>query len=312
VRRNMAYKTYRGKRRRALLFAAPAFILVFFVAAVLLKQTNHVKELKEAYQSKTNELEKLRANQEQFAYVTIRDIKAGERINSTQVSYDSVYSSMEESLFASIGEEYKVALVDIPIGTQVLNSMVSPEEIDTAVREEEFNVFYLSKNLAEFDVVDLRIFYPNGENYIVLSKKILKGMNQETANCRLWLDEQETLLISSAIVDAYLIPGTFLYTTKYVESSIQDASIVTYTPSKESMDLIEKSPNILEQAKISLSKAVREDMEIRTDQFIKKEGEEKAIEAFPEFVNQGAVTKEESEEGITQESKEEEEIIYVD
>ncbi len=308
----MAYKTYKGKRRRALLFGAPAFILVLFAGITIVKQTNYVKELKEVYEAKTNELEDLKTKQVKFAYVTNQDIKAGERIDSTQVSYDSIYSSMEEPLFASIGEEYKIALVDIPTGTQILNSMVAPEEIDPAVREEEFNVFYLSKNLAEFDVVDIRIFYPNGENYIVLSKKILKGLNLETANCRLWLDEQETLLLSSAIVDAYLIPGTYLYTTKYVESSIQDASTVTYMPSKETIDLIAKSPNILEQAKMSLSKEIREDIESRNDQFMKEEGKEKAIEAFPEFVNQGITKKEENEAVITHDAKEEEEIIYVD
>lgn len=308
----MAYKTYKGKRRRALLFGAPAFILVLFAGAAILKQNNYVKELKEVYEVKTNELETLKAKQGKFAYVTNQDIKAGERINSTKVSYDSIYSSMEESLFASIGEEYKIALVDIPSGTQILNSMVSEEEIDPAVREEEFNVFYLSKNLAQIDAVDIRIFYPNGENYIVLSKKIVKGLNLETANCRLWLDEQETLLISSAIVDAYLIPGTYLYTTKYVETSIQEASIVTYTPSKEAIDLIANSPNILEQARISLRKEVREDIENRTASFVKKEGEKKAIEAFPKFVNQGSVVQEESEEAIKEEVKEDEEIIYVD
>lgn len=307
----MSYKHYRGKKHRKFFLLLSVFLLLLVGLLIFLKQSGHIEELERAYQAKEKQLSLLEAEQEKFAYVTNRQIKAGERISSLDVSYEKVYSSMEDSAFAEIGKAYKVSLVDIPPHTQVLDAMVCEEEIDAHVREEEFHVFYLSKNLTDYDTVDIRIFYPNGENYIVLSKKILKGIDQQTASCRLWLDEQETLLISSAIVDAYLIPGTCLYTTKYVESAIQEASVITYTPSKELISLIEKSPNILQQAKLKLSRTVRELLELRTETFVEEKGQEKLLKAFPEFVSRGAGQKDETSMDAEIETKEEE-IIYVD
>ncbi|MFA9463293.1 MAG: hypothetical protein ACERKN_03265 [Velocimicrobium sp.] len=308
----MSYKAYKGKRFGVFFVCTLAFLFIVFMVIAWRKQTRAAKELENGYQAKVQELKDLKDKKEQFVYVLTRDIKASERISSMDVSYEQVYSSMDESMFATIGEEYKVALIDLPKGTQILDSMLSKEVVDSHIREEAFNVFYLSRNLEEYDVVDIRIFYPTGENYIVLSKKVLKGISQETANCRLWLDEQETLLISSAIVDAYRVPGAYLYTTKYVEHTIQEASVVTYTPSAETIDLIEASPNILELAKLTLHKSVRNKLEHRTDEFIKQEGDETILKNFTNFVNQGIITNEAGESNLTQEELEEEEIIYVD
>lgn len=308
----MGYKTYKVKRFGAFIIGVLAFILLFFLSILFFQKSKLVGQLQKSYEEKTKELSHLKEEKERFVYVTNRDIKAGEHILSSDVTYEKGYSSMEESLFATIEEENPTALVNLPKGTQILNSMLTKEEIDSHIREEEFNVFYLSENLNTLDVVDIRIFYPNGENYIVLSKKMVKEIYPEKAKCFLWLDEQETLLISSAIVDAYFMPGTYLYTTKYVESTIQEPSIVTYTPKKETIDLIQNSPNILEVAKRVLSKKVRENLEIRTKEYLKTEGEAKAIEKFPDFIKHSNLQQEEDEEESIEETKGEEEIIYVD
>ncbi|MEG1741668.1 MAG: hypothetical protein RR237_02195, partial [Acetivibrio sp.] len=183
--------------------------------------------------------------------------------------------------------------------------------------------------LKPYDVVDIRILYPNGENYIVLSKKILKELNQERTICYLWMEEQETLFISSAMVDAYMTPGAILYTTKYVESEIQKPSIVTYIPSHQVMDLIQKNPNIVESAKLGLEKQVREKLELRLEEFIKEGGkEEKAFRNYlygkrkreeqEEPIEPAAVqgiedtTEQRTEDAVEEMVREEEEITYVE
>ncbi len=63
--------------------------------------------------------------------------------------------------------------------------------------------------------------------------------------------------MSAAIVDASLYHGSKLYMTKYIEPNIQEASIITYTPSVSILSLIENDPNIVNRCSQVLNKEVR-------------------------------------------------------
>ena len=76
------------------------------------------------------------------------------------------------------------------------------------------------------------------------------------------LIEEETQLISSAIVDAGVYEA-ILYTTTYLEPSIQEASVVTYQPSADVLNLIHSNPNILNIATDNLSELARTEMQRR-------------------------------------------------
>lgn len=307
------YQTHKGRKQRLLVMGALIFILGTVSIVVFLYFNNQTKCLKAEYEQIMNTAQLEKQNQQRMVYVANRDIKAGERVTSLDVTYDNVYSSMDDSLFAVIGDSYKVARIDIPQGVQIMGAMVSEEEIENHVREEEFGMIYLSDNLVQNDRVDVRIFFPNGENYIVLSKKCLKDIRLDTATCYLWLDEQETLLISSAIIDAYTIEGAYLYTTRYVENSMQEPSVVTYTPSQDVIELLEDSPNILEEAKLSLSRKVRQSLKERIDLYRRNE-EEKTNQELPDFVYHGVnqINMETQDEVLEKDEESEDEIIYVD
>ena len=61
---------------------------------------------------------------------------------------------------------------------------------------------------------------------------------------RLRVGEEELLLMAAALVDADCFEGAVLYTTKYIEASIQKKSEVTYLPREELLELMKNSPNI--------------------------------------------------------------------
>lgn len=263
---------------------------------------NEIEKIQNSYEQKILELQTVNTAKQHFVYVAAHTLQAGDNIGLEDVRCEMVYTSMPEELFANLDGTEWTARIDIPEGMQICTAMVTDEKPENNVREEEFGMIYLSDNLAENDMVDVRILYPNGENYIVLSKKRIEELHPENAVCYLWLDEQEILRMSSAILDAYEIPGSCLYTTKYVEETLQEASSITYIPRKETMELIKKSPNILNEAKILLTKKVREDLEKRVCNLEKQD--------LPQFLYSGVTGK---TENITQEvSEEEEEIIYVD
>lgn len=242
--------------------------LVLIIVASLVLNYLYVRQVKDSYQLEIdlakNEIEE---NTEQL-YTATQEIKKGGLITKENTILANTFTSLDKELFITEEDLNKVVIIDIPLNMPIQKNMIS-DYIKDDLREEEFNVFYLNTNLKANDYVDIRILFPNGENYIVLSKKELKSISLENKDCFLWLDANEIHNISSAIVDAYLHDGAKLYTTKYIEPNIQEPSIVTYTPNSEVIDLIKLDPNVINKAKESLSKEIREGLEDRLEVFYK-------------------------------------------
>ena len=197
------------------------------------------------------------------AYIAIQDISPGEIITEDKVVVRSVYAGQPQECFMTQADIGKTALIPIQAETFVLSAALSEQEVDPELREVEYDVININTNVVDKDTVDVRVMYPNGENYIVLSKKIIRNYTPEFPNCFFWMDAEEILRMSAAIVDAALYPGTVLYTTKYVEPAIQEGSKVTYTPSLSTLSLIENDPNIVERSSQQIAKDVRKALENR-------------------------------------------------
>ncbi|HHV13701.1 MAG TPA: hypothetical protein GXX75_25880 [Clostridiales bacterium] len=205
---------------------------------------------------------KLEENQREV-YVAAADITAGDIITRERLVKKRVYSSQAKETFISEEQIGRLALINIPAGTQVMATMAADRSITTNLREAQYEVIHLNSNMEQDDTVDIRMLYPNGESYVVLSKKVIKGLDTDTAAIFLWMEEEEILRMSAAIVDASLYTGSKLYVTKYIEPNIQKASVITYTPSLSILSLIEKNPNIVERCSQELNKEVRKSLENR-------------------------------------------------
>ena len=112
-------------------------------------------------------------------------------------------------------------------------------------------------------MVDIRIRYPNGEDYIVLSGKKIRLDNERFDKCYLQLDEREILMMSAAMYDTEVYRGTTLYTSRYLEPGIQTKSIVTYLPGAEMRELMIESPNVF--GMVSESVQERKNLEARLE-----------------------------------------------
>jgi hypothetical protein len=220
-------------------------------------------QIKEKYQTLLNDAYQDMAMNKREVYVSTEDIKAGDELTKNNLKKAIVYSSQPQESFLTLQEIGKLALIDIPAATQVMKTMVTENMVSSQLREMEYQVVSLSSNIANNDTVDIRIVYPNGESYIVLSKKMIKGVTEGQPSCFLWLNEEEILRMSAAIVDAVLYTGSQLVTSKYIEPTIQEASQVTYIPSLDILSLLEKDPNILERCSQELAMEVRKALENR-------------------------------------------------
>ena len=148
------------------------------------------------------------------------------------------------------------------------------------------------------EYVDIRLLMSSGQDYIVVSHKEVKDVTDST----IWLQltEEETLLMSNAIVESYISPASNLYVAKYVEPGLQSAATVTYIPSSQVINLIQQNPNIINQAKVNLierynsNQALRNDIQgelnkyseqtIENIQAKMEEAREKAVQARQEFL----------------------------
>ncbi len=244
--------------------------VVIFGGIFLTAYFTVISNLKKSYQSEIEVLSGQLESNSVYVYEAKNDIAAGSKVTKDNLKYIQVLSDQSHENFITDEEIGKVALIDIKSGTGILKSMLTDKLEDNSLREVEFNTFFLNSNLKKNDVVDIRILFPNGENYIVLSKKAVKNLTLEAGNCFMWLSPEELLRVSGAIVDSYLHQGTRLYTVKYIEPRIQQPSYITYTPGTQVINLIREDPNAVKKATEYLSETVRMELENRLTQFYDK------------------------------------------
>lgn len=147
-----------------------------------------------------------------------------------------------------------IAKVNMKAKTIIAGSYIArADQIDTDdVRQQEYNVIVLSTDLMTGDYIDVRLMLPNGQDFIVVSKKsvTIPQTSGEYSPNAIWLklSEDEILTMSSAIVEAFQIPGSKLYATKYTDAGSQEAATPTYIASQAVVELMDKNPNITEEA----------------------------------------------------------------
>ena len=152
-----------------------------------------------------------------------------------------------------------VAKIDIQANTLITDNMISAsDELNTNdVRKQEFNVVSLPANLETGETVDIRFRLPDGTDYIVVSKKVVTVLDDtgipSLDTIYLNLSEEEILLMSNVIVEAYQIPGSRLYATRYVEPGLQEKAITNYVPNVNVQNLIVADPNVVQEAKQELA-----------------------------------------------------------
>ena len=152
-----------------------------------------------------------------------------------------------------------IAAVKIPKGSIITKDMILPKEDSLAKeenktqREVEYNMVTLPSELADEDTIDVRVSFPNGQDFVVLSKKTVKKADAST----IWLkvNEDEILKMNSAIVESYLIEGAKLYAVNYSKPGLQPQINTTYPVNAEVARLLGNDPNIPQNIKSELNSA---------------------------------------------------------
>ena len=257
----------RRTRNSFLLGFLIALVIMFLVVVFLLYKIKGLNEAKEALEAKQTEklvaIQDLKSGQEilqkefdeYFTYETvISDVPDEQIFDETDFNFYDVEGKIIKKVDQDDNPIYKKIQmrIDVPAGTIVTKNMV--EEVDNVltadVRTVEFTSVTLPAQLQEGEYIDIRYAIPDGQDYIVLSRKKVLQCNKTS----IWLNltEDELLTMNSAIVETYRNKGIKLYAVQYVEPGMQVAAIPTYPVKQEVKELIARDPNVVEEAKLGI------------------------------------------------------------
>ena len=198
-------------------------------------------------------------------YVAIEDIKAGDILaEDKNVQKQNIVTALPSDIYITEADLGKKVTTDISKTSPIYKAMITDASVTSGTRLVELSTVTLPlSNIANGAYVDVRIMFPNGEDYIVIPKKRMMNLYLEQSIFTLELEEDEILTLSSAIVDTYTVSGTRMYVTTYVAPNVQEAPNATYPVRKETIDLITSSPNVIKQMAYTINASLREEMEAR-------------------------------------------------
>ena len=169
--------------------------------------------------------------------------------NNSSSSLNSSSNSNSNSS-DSKSEKTIVATIDIPKGTVITEKMLAlkseavtdTNSINSTYRLVEYSMIMLPTELQKGDTIDVRISYPNGQDFIVVAKKVVE--KSDSSSIWLKLKEDEILKMNSAIIESYSVEGAKMYAVNYTQPGVQAAANANYPVSDKVYELLVQDPNI--------------------------------------------------------------------
>lgn len=240
----MAVNPMQRKARQSFLLGMVVMLVIAAIVVALLFM--QIMKLKDA--------ESATAAASRTVFVLKNDIKSGQTITSADLTTKSMVTDLAQREIATAANltENTIAKIDLGKGTILTQSMIvgQDESVIDSLRIQEYNMLTLPTDLQTNDYVDIRLILPNGQDYIVVSRKRVIQSSENTIFIK--MTEDEIVTMSNAIVESYITEGSQLYADKYVDPGIQAAATPTYTVSKEVLSLVETNANITVEARNAL------------------------------------------------------------
>ena len=205
---------------------------------------NQMIKIENEYINQINDLKIDKYMSKRVVYIASKEIKKGEIIDSKCVKKIDSFSNVDANIFIEESDLGARVLITINEDLPVLKSMLYKNNLRDDERVKELSLVLLQSDLEKYEFVDFRIRYSNGLEYTVLSKKEIIKIDLENNTVWLSLNEEERLMLSSALVDKAIYMGTSFYIDRYLESNIQKESFVNYLPNNEIMNLMAVNSNI--------------------------------------------------------------------
>lgn len=197
------------------------------------------------------------------------DSSSSSSTNSSSSSSSSSSLNSSSSSSESKADKIIIATIDIPKGTIITEKMLTlksevatdSNNMNSTYRIVEYSMIMLPTELQKGDTIDIRISYPNGQDFVVAAKKVV----EKTDSTSIWLKlkEDELLKMNSAIIESYSVEGAKLYAVNYTQPGIQAAANANYPVSDKVYQLLTYDPNIVEAIQQQYKNAVNNYLVVR-------------------------------------------------
>lgn len=260
----------KGKQTKIIIMVASGVVFGGLVSGIFVgnhysnKVNAQQRTYEEALAAKDGELKRYQLSSKQ-GYVLVNHLDAGDKIKEEDVTLTDlpdffVPTNVISDKDAIVGSIIK--LTSEP-QTPITDQMVRVDgRLDDSARKVELDYVRLPYKLAEKDILDIRILFPNGENYNILKKKKMTGVDIPASMMFMDLTIEEVYLMDSALVDAHLQKAE-IYAAPYVEPELQESALESYIPNIAVLNVIKSDPAIIVSSRYSMAEDVRKSLEAR-------------------------------------------------
>lgn len=188
-----------------------------------------------------------------FGCQLVRSMKRNELLTKADLAVFEYDTGTGESYLTAAQAEGTRLIRDTAEGMRLMeDSVYEGEPITDDMRLHKYAFIKLTERMKKGDYIDIRISFPNGADFVLLSKKQVQDITwseEGVGENAIWLhvSEEEILRLSSAAVEAFLNDGCNIYAVMYIEKN-QRAAIMNYKVNDVVAQLIEDDPNIVEKA----------------------------------------------------------------
>ena len=251
-----------------------------------------IRNLSEASKRIESFEQKERESRYTTALVLNTDVYAGDIIKEDMVRQVTLGYSFDGGIAVSEKSDIAggTAKVNMSSGTILTRDMVyiGLDQTDE-LRTVELSNIYMPMQVKANDFVDVRIAFPDGEDYIVTSKKRIYELLTEEDTVTgfiMRLTEDDILRIQSAAVDMSKYRDTRMYAVRYVGDH-QSASTEFYPVNEQVYALIGWDPNIRdmsvipgeEEKRVALEENIRKYL-VEEDDTVDDKDEDKDKETY--------------------------------
>lgn len=172
-------------------------------------------------------------------------IKSGTHVDETQLDYKKWNKNLLAPNMITDPKvlKDKIWKIDVSAGGPITADMVAKEKYGATDRLQLVIVDAVSPSLKVGDYIDVRMVTPYGVNYVVMAKKRINDIFD--SGVEVVMSEAELMIYSGLLVDQYMNPGTLIYTSKYLDPTLQKSNYTMYVPPKDILDYMRVNANMI-------------------------------------------------------------------
>lgn len=260
---------------KKILIGVGALLGVAGIVGCIFSVVSYSQQLEDLRKEKDDEISSLQMELSLYGdtvpvYVLNQDVVSGQGFSMDKVVMEELPRSMVSTEFITDDADLQNAIfkINLEAGTPLVYSVITHELIAHDSRYYDLVAHSFPVTMRVGDYVDLHLVTAYGQDYLVLPKKRIQMINDNSI--RLILGAEELHKYNSALVDTAIHDGSALYFTTYVEPAHQKEAQAYYAVSQDVLNAMALDPNMPTIAELEILSARRErfetDLSLHQDQ----------------------------------------------